>query len=187
MGVGSGVGVAVGTRVGVGVGSGVGVAVGTRVGVGVGSGVGVAVGTRVGVSMNVEVVVGDTRVRVGLRVGIWVGLGTVVAVGGCVAQVSPLKPKPSRTITKDRVRIQIPSAVKVDGQRGQEGAHVLNACPVMLTPIEAPGHRRILGKGNDKPCRDRRYSLEHRYIDTSACASVSSYIRCRVSRATSVS
>ena len=117
--------VAVGTDVGVGVGRGVGrdvgVAVETDVGVGIGRGVGVFVGTNVGV---------------GLRVGIWVWLGVVIGVGGCVAQASPLKPKPSRTITKDRVRIQIPSAVKVDGPRGQEGAHVLNAGPVMLTPIE---------------------------------------------------
>ena len=70
--------------------------------------VGVAVGTRVGVGVTVEVVVGGTRVGVGLRVGIWVWLGT--GVGGCVAQASPLKPNPSRTITKDRVRMQSPSA-----------------------------------------------------------------------------
>ena len=72
--------------------------------------VGVAVGTRFGVGVTVEVVVGGTRVGVGLRVGIWVWLGTVVGVGECVAQASPLKPNHSRTITKDRVRMQSPSA-----------------------------------------------------------------------------
>ena len=72
------------------------------------------------------------------------------------------------------------------GPMAQEGGNVGNTGPVMLAPVEqprlAPGHRRTPGEGNlrDKPCRDRRYSLEHRYIDTSPCASVSSSIRWRV-------
>lgn len=51
--VGSGVGVSVGTKVGVSVGAGVGVSVGTKVGVLVGSGVGVAVATLVGIGVGV--------------------------------------------------------------------------------------------------------------------------------------
>ena len=72
--------------------------------------VGVAVGTRVGVGVTVEVVVGGTRVGVRLRVGIWVWLGTVVGFQWTCLRYAFANLNHSRTITKDRVRMQSPSA-----------------------------------------------------------------------------
>ena len=93
MAVGFGVGVAVGSRVGVAVGSGVGAAVGFGVGVAVGSGVGVAVGFGVGVV-------------VGSRVGMAVCFGYVVSIAiyedsscGCFSitgNSSIVNPKPTK-------------------------------------------------------------------------------------------